>query len=50
MGEINVIFGSSMPIASKTLEKKLEWKISLAQGIEPGRKMKWSYVDISFRP
>jgi hypothetical protein len=47
MGEINVIFGGSMFIASKTQGKKLERKISLAQRIEPGRKMKWSDVDIS---
>jgi hypothetical protein len=50
MGEINVIFGGSMSITSKTQEKKLEWEISLAQCIEPGRKMKWSDVGISFRP
>jgi hypothetical protein len=30
MGEINVIFGGSMSIASKTHGKKLEWEISLA--------------------
>jgi hypothetical protein len=50
MGEINVIFEGSMSIASKTQRKKLEWKISLAQRIEPGSMMKWSDVDISFRP
>jgi hypothetical protein len=48
MGEINVIFGGSMSIFSKTQEKKLEREISLAQRIEPGRKMKWSDMDISF--
>jgi hypothetical protein len=37
MREINVIFGGSM------------WEISLAQCIEPGRNMKWSNMDISFR-
>jgi hypothetical protein len=30
MGEINVIFGGSMSIASKTLGKKLQREISLA--------------------
>jgi hypothetical protein len=49
MGEINVIFGGSMFIASKTQGKKLEGEISLSQRIEPGRKMKGSHVDISFR-
>jgi hypothetical protein len=48
MGEINVIFGGSLSITSKTHGKKLEREISLAQRIEPGRKMKWSNVDISF--
>jgi hypothetical protein len=48
MGEINVIFGGSMSIASKTQGKKLEREISLTQRIEPGRKMKWSDMDISF--
>jgi hypothetical protein len=50
MGEINVIFECSMPIALKTQEKKLKWEISLAQCIEPGRRMRWSDIDISFRP
>jgi hypothetical protein len=50
MGEINMIFRCSMSISSKTQEKKFEWEISLTQRIEPGRKMKWSDVDISFRP
>jgi hypothetical protein len=40
MGEINVIFGYNMSIASKTQGKKLEREISLAQRIEPRRKMK----------
>jgi hypothetical protein len=30
MREINVIFGGSMLITSKTQGKKLEWEISLA--------------------
>jgi hypothetical protein len=50
MGEINVIFGGSMSIASKTQGKKLEREISLAHLIEPGRKMKWSDMDLLFRP
>jgi hypothetical protein len=39
-----------MSIASKTQGKKLERGINLAQRIEPGRMMKWSDMDISFRP
>jgi hypothetical protein len=50
MEEINVIFGGSISIALKTQGKKLEWEISLAQCIEPGRRMRWSGVDISFGP
>jgi hypothetical protein len=50
IGEINVIIRGSMSIASKTQGKKLEREISLAQRIEPRRMMKWSDVDISFRP
>jgi hypothetical protein len=50
MAEINMIFGDSMSITSKTQEKKLQREISLAQRIEPGRRMRWSDVDISFRP
>jgi hypothetical protein len=30
MGEINIIYGDSMPIASKTQEKMLEREFSLA--------------------
>jgi hypothetical protein len=48
MGEINLIFGGSIFIASKTEGKKLEQEISLAQRIEPGRMMRWSDIDISF--
>jgi hypothetical protein len=48
MDEINVIFGSHMPIASKTQGKKLEIEISLAQCIELERRMKWSHTNISF--
>jgi hypothetical protein len=40
MREINVIFGGSMSITSKTQRKKLKWEISLAQRIEPGRMMR----------
>jgi hypothetical protein len=50
MGEINVIFGGSMSITSKSQGKKLEREISLAQRIKPGRRMRWSDVDISFEP
>jgi hypothetical protein len=50
MGEINVIFKGSMSITSKTQGKKLERKISLAQCIEPERRMRWSNIDISFGP
>jgi hypothetical protein len=50
MDKINVIFMGSMPIASKTQGKKLEREISLAQRIEPERRMMWSDTDISFRP
>jgi hypothetical protein len=50
MAEINMIFRGSMSIASKTQGKKLQREISLAQRIEPGRRMRWSDVDISFRP
>jgi hypothetical protein len=39
-----------MSIASKTQGKKLEREISLAQCIEPERRMKWSDTDISFGP
>jgi hypothetical protein len=48
MGEINVIFGGSLSIASKTHEKKLKREISLAQRIKPERRMKSSNVHISF--
>jgi hypothetical protein len=50
MAEINMIFGGSMSIASKTQGKKIQHEISLAQWIEPGRRMRWSDVDISFGP
>jgi hypothetical protein len=50
MGEINVIFGGSMSITSKMPEKKLQCEISLAQRIEPERRMRWSDVGISFGP
>jgi hypothetical protein len=50
MREINVIFGGSMSLTSKTQGKKLQHEISLAQHIEPGRRMRWSDIDISFRP
>jgi hypothetical protein len=50
MGEINIIFVGSLFIASKTQGKKLEREISLVQRIEPGRRMRWSDIDISFGP
>jgi hypothetical protein len=50
MGQINVIFGGSMSIASKTQGRTLERENNLAQHIEPRRKMKWSDKDISFGP
>jgi hypothetical protein len=48
MVEINVIIGGSMSITSKTQGKKLQPEISLAQQIEPGRRMRWSDDYISF--
>jgi hypothetical protein len=50
MAEINMIFRGSMSITSKTQGKKLQHEISLAQHIEPGRRMKWSNGYITFRP
>jgi hypothetical protein len=50
MVEINMIFGGSMSITSKTQGKKLQREISLAQQIEPGRWMRWSDDYISFGP
>jgi hypothetical protein len=41
--------GGSMSITSKTQGEKLQHEISLAQRIEPGRRMRWSDVDILFR-
>jgi hypothetical protein len=50
MAEINMIFGGSMSITSKTQGKKIQCEISLAQHIEPGRRMKWSDDYITFKP
>jgi hypothetical protein len=50
MGEINVIFGGSMSIASKMQGKKLQREISLTQRIEPGRRMRSFDAGISFGP
>jgi hypothetical protein len=50
MAEISMIFGGSTSITSKTQGNKLQREISLAQRIEPGRRMRWSEVDISFGP
>jgi hypothetical protein len=50
MAEINMIFGGSMSITSKTQGKKLQCEISLSQHMEPGRQMKWSDDYITFEP
>jgi hypothetical protein len=50
MAEISMIFGGSMSITSKTQGKKLQREINFAQRIKPGRRMRWSDVDISFGP
>jgi hypothetical protein len=39
-----------MFIASKMQGKKLQREIGLAQRIEPGIRMRWSHVDITFGP
>jgi hypothetical protein len=48
MDQINVIFEGSLSIASKTQGKKLEREISLAQRIEPERRMKCYGTNITF--
>jgi hypothetical protein len=50
MAEINMIFGDSMSITSKTQGKKLPHEISLAQQIKAGRWMRWSDDYITFGP
>jgi hypothetical protein len=50
MAEINVIFRGSMSITSRTQGKKLQHEISLAQQIEPERRMRWFDDYISFGP
>jgi hypothetical protein len=50
MAEINMIFGGSMSITSKTQGKKLQREISLAQQIKPGRRKRWSDDYILFGP
>jgi hypothetical protein len=50
MAEINMIFGGSMSITSKTQGKKLQREISLAQQIELGRWMRWANDYITFGP
>jgi hypothetical protein len=50
MDEVNMIFRGNLSIASKTLGKKLERDINLAQCIVPNRRLKWSKTDISFGP
>jgi hypothetical protein len=39
-----------MSLISKTQGKKFQREISLARRIEPGRRMRWSDIDISFGP
>jgi hypothetical protein len=48
MVEINMIFGGSILITSKIQGKKLQHEISLAQQIEPRRRMRWSDDYITF--
>ncbi len=43
-----MIVEGSMSIISKMEGKKLQREISLTQWIEPGRRIKWSDVGISF--
>jgi hypothetical protein len=50
MVKITMIFGGSMSINFKTQGKKLQREISLAQHIEPRRRMKWSNDYITFKP
>jgi hypothetical protein len=50
MVEINMIFGGTMSITSKTQGKKLQREISLALQIELGRRMRWSDDYITFGP
>jgi hypothetical protein len=50
VAEINMIFGGSMSITSKTQGKKLQHEISLAQQIELERWMRWSEDYITFGP
>jgi hypothetical protein len=50
MDEINVIFGGSMSMTSRTQVKKLKREINLAQRIEPKRRMKWSDTNIVTSP
>jgi hypothetical protein len=48
VAEINMIFGGSMSITSRMQGKKFQREISLAQHIEPRRRMKWSDDYITF--
>jgi hypothetical protein len=50
MAEINMFFGGSMSITFKAQGKKLQREISLAQQIEPRRRMRWSDDYITFGP
>jgi hypothetical protein len=49
-GRLMLSSGGNMSLASKTQGKKLQREISLAQRIEPGRRIRWSNIDISFGP
>jgi hypothetical protein len=42
--------GAACQSPPRPKEKKLEQKINLAHQIVPGRRMKWSDTNISFRP
>jgi hypothetical protein len=48
MNKINVIFRGNLSITSKTQGKKVKREISLAQRIEPERRIKLSRTDIMF--
>jgi hypothetical protein len=49
-GDINMILSGSLVIASKAHGKKLKCKINLAQQLDPGRRLKWSEMEITFGP
>jgi hypothetical protein len=47
-GRLMLSSGGRMSLASKTQGKKLQHEISLAQRIEPRRRMRWSDINTSF--